>query len=452
MQQQPQQTNISKTSVNSSKTNVFQPVRNAIKLVSNAATVLSCRELLIIFINWTLKNLEIQQEQQRIKNKLFQKHFSIMQLNCETEFEFLQLLDVLYYTDNSFKYKLFIKNLIYGLISTDLSSESNEESTNQTESSSSSIVSPKTSNIIYNSKILSRISMMACDFMLPGFKLLKKVNWSSEMDSECDAGKLKNKTNTTILTEENINFSSSHSLKQAVDIENGINLTSKPNEIEKISTNDSTLLVVFDLSNKSHQSQNSNNNNNHATVTNMTMSNPRIRKTKLNSFLKQTTNTETQNDKQNVVLSKYFNNDNFETVKSDSIKMPDTFDKEENNDNNYDDDDDNESVDSLNYVNYLNDKTCTNKNANANSNGDSKARKKLVYDDLKKEAGEEVTDVEDDDDDEKEWQDLKKSSLKKKSKENSGKFNCGWDYSLMGQIFDYDREFRDGLTSLPEFS
>ena len=72
MQQQPQQTNISKTSVNSSKTNVFQPVRNAIKLVSNAATVLSCRELLIIFINWTLKNLEIQQEQQRIKNKLFQ--------------------------------------------------------------------------------------------------------------------------------------------------------------------------------------------------------------------------------------------------------------------------------------------------------------------------------------------------------------------------------------------
>jgi len=266
--------------------------------------------------------------------------------------------------------------------------------------------------------------MMACDFMLPGFKLLKKVNWSSEMDSECDVGKLKNKTNTTILTEENIDFLSTHSLKQAVDIENGINLTSKPNEIEKISTNDSTLLVVFDLSNKSHLGQNSTNNNNtnHATVTNMTMSNPRIRKTKLNSFLKLTTNTETQNDKQSVLLSKYFNNDNFETVKSDSIKMPDTFDKEENNDNNDDDDnDDNESVDSLNYASYLNDKNCTNKNANASGNGDGKLKKKLAYDDSKKEAGEEVTDIDDDDDDEKEWQNLKKSSLKQKSKENSGK-------------------------------
>ena len=66
-------------------------------------------------------------------------------------------------------------------------------------------------------------------------------------------------------------------------------------------------------------------------------------------------------------------------------------------------------------------KNCTNKNANASGNGDGKLKKKLAYDDSKKEAGEEVTDIDDDDDDEKEWQNLKKSSLKQKSKENSGK-------------------------------
>lgn len=408
-QQQQQQSNSGKTSI-SSKANVFQPVKNAIKLVSNAATVLSCRELLIIFINWTLKNLENQQEQQRIKNKLFQKHFSIMQLNCETEFEFLQLLDVLYYTDNSFKYKLFIKNLIYGLLSNDLTGESNEASPFDQNDSSSSLSNPKASSIIFNSKILSRISMMACDFMFPGFKLLKKVNWSSEMDSECDAGKLKNKNNMTVLNEENINFSPGYSLKQAVDIENGINLTSKPNDIEKISTNDSTLLVVFDISNKSHQTQNSNNYN--SASANITMSNPKVKKIKLNSFLKSAT---TSNDGKSFLLNKYLNNDNFETSKtSDPIQT------------NVDDhhDDDNESVDSINYANLLNEKNFTNKNNNSLSNsGDVKLvkQKKLAYnDDSIKETCEETND--DDDEEEEEWQNLKKTSLKQKSRNSSSNF------------------------------
>jgi hypothetical protein len=406
-QQQQQQSNSGKTSI-TSKANVFQPVRNAIKLVSNAATVLSCRELLIIFINWTLKNLENQQEQQRIKNKLFQKHFSIMQLNCETEFEFLQLLDVLYYTDNSFKYKLFIKNLIYGLLSNDLTGESNETTPPDQNDSSSSLANPKASRIIFNSKILSRISMMACDFMFPGFKLLKKVNWSSEMDSECDVGKLKNKNNMTVLNEENINFSTSHSLKQAVDIENGINLTSKPNDIEKISTNDSTLLVVFDISNKSHQSQNSNNYN--SASANITMSNPKVKKIKLNSFLRSAT---TSNDGKSFLLNRYLNNDNFETLKtSDSIQR------------NIDDhhDDEYESVDSINYANLINEKNFTNKNNNSISNSDVKLvkQKKLAYnDDSIKETCEETND---DDDEEEEWQNLKKTSLKQKSRDGSSNF------------------------------
>jgi len=335
-----------------------------------------------------------------------------MQLNCETEFEFLQLLDVLYYTDNSFKYKLFIKNLIYGLISNDLNVESNENSSRQVDSSTS-LANSKAPGIIFNSKILSRISMMACDFMLPGFKLLKKVNWSSEMDSECDAGKLKNKSNTTILSEENINFSSSHSLKQAVDIENGINLTSKPNDIEKISTNDSTLLVIFDLNNKSNQNQH--NNNNQSTVTNITMTNPKIKKFKLNSFLKSAT---VSNEEKSFMLNKYLNNDNFETLKPlESIKPTDPNQK--NND-----DEDNESVDSLNYDYILIEKNCANKNSNVINISDSKLvkQKKLAYnDDSKKESGEEGNDDEDDDEEEKEWQNLKKASSKQKAKENSGK-------------------------------
>ncbi len=95
------------------------------------------------------------------------KKLSIMQINCETEFELLQLLDILYYTDNSINYKLFIKNLIMSLNLTQQSERSDEAqclSVSQT-------------------KVLSRICMMACEFMLPEFKLVRKVNWSSDEKS-----------------------------------------------------------------------------------------------------------------------------------------------------------------------------------------------------------------------------------------------------------------------------
>ena len=327
-----------------------------------------------------------------------------MQLNCETEFEFLQLLDVLYYTDNSFKYKLFIKNLIYGLITNDVGHVDTKHEKEKTTTTDA-----KTTVSIFSSRMLSRISMMACDFMLPEFKLVKKVNWSSEMSSESDSGKLKNKSNSTALNEESINFSSSYSLKQAADIENGANLTSKPNDIEKISTNDSTLLIVFDTSNKAHQtlSSNSSSNNNNALnmMTNAVMSNPRVKKMKLNSFLKNTQHASTEIS--NYVLNKYLNNDDFETAKLDTTS---SGEKKQ--------DDDSESVDSLNYASLLGDKS-----ANVAS-GESKLvkHKKFAFnDESKKESGDEVNEDDDEDDDEKEWQTSKKNSLKQKIKEHSGK-------------------------------
>ena len=48
----------SKTSNNLQNNSHHRPLRNAIKLVSNAAIVLTCRELLILFINWSLKQQE----------------------------------------------------------------------------------------------------------------------------------------------------------------------------------------------------------------------------------------------------------------------------------------------------------------------------------------------------------------------------------------------------------
>ena len=92
---------------------------------------------------------------------------------------------------------------------------------------------------------------MACHFMLPEYKLLRKVNWNSDDHTDNDSGKLKNKQSNEPIYEENVNFTSNNlyaASKQANDIENGLNLASKPNDIEKLSTVDSTLLVIFDTS------------------------------------------------------------------------------------------------------------------------------------------------------------------------------------------------------------
>jgi hypothetical protein len=218
------------SSANRSAFNSFgQPIRNAIKLVVNSTIVLTARELLILFINWSL-----QQQKQLQQQKNEEKKLTIMQINCETEFELLQLLDILYYTENSINYRLFIRNLLFSLHS---STKSNESDTYEI--------------CLKNNKILNKISVMACHFMLPEYKLLRKINWNSDDHAENDSGKLKNKQNNEPIYEENINFTSTNlyaASKQANDIENGLNLASKPNDIEKLSTIDSTLLVIFDTS------------------------------------------------------------------------------------------------------------------------------------------------------------------------------------------------------------
>jgi hypothetical protein len=104
-------------------------------------------------------------------------------------------------------------------------------------------------------QLWTRISSMACDFMLPEFKLVKKVTWSSLVSSEklSDQGQIKNKMNQMEETNEE-NLLSSSSKQQTVSPDEWQQLTgpigSKPNDIEKLSTHDSAsnLLIVFDSS------------------------------------------------------------------------------------------------------------------------------------------------------------------------------------------------------------
>ena len=278
----------------------YQPLKNAIKLVSNATIVLTCRELLILFINWSLKRQE-----RSVRNELKpDKKLSIMQINCETEFELLQLLDILYYTDNSINYRLFIKNLIVSL---------NLAETTKKQSGSSSLTSSQ-------AKILSKISMMACDFMLPEYKLLKKINWSSEDDPDIDSGKLRNKLVNESLYEENINFSASnYSNKQTLDIESGLNLTCKPNDIEKLSTSfDSTLLIVFDTKKSIQNSNNLNNYMLNSSSIKSSMSNARLKQLRQKNFLKYSTNLD-KSASNRPPNKTYFTKDEYENVKPSAL-------------------------------------------------------------------------------------------------------------------------------------
>lgn len=90
------------------------PIKNSIRLLSNAILVLTSRELLILFINLAAKlNLD-SCFRSSIQDDL--RNLALVKLNCQTEYEFLQLADVLYYTESLLKYKLFVKNLMASLI------------------------------------------------------------------------------------------------------------------------------------------------------------------------------------------------------------------------------------------------------------------------------------------------------------------------------------------------
>ena len=112
-------------------------------------------------------------------------NFSLIKLNCDTEFEFLQLLDILYYTENSNKYRIFIRNLIQVLISNE------NERSNENQS---------------KKKVLSNIVLMACDFMLPEFKQIEKVAWSSDNIHSTDSDSIKIKSTTETSVEDSIQF------------------------------------------------------------------------------------------------------------------------------------------------------------------------------------------------------------------------------------------------------
>ena len=151
-------------------------IETALKLVSNAAIVLTCRELLILFINWIFKGSDKRTvPDPALKPACTDQvplilKMSISEINCETEFELLQLLDILYYTDSSVNYKIFIRNLIASLNLGE--SKGAEEDPNGSQA-----------------KVLSRIVLMACDFMLPEYKQIKRVGLSlSHSVSDNDAG------------------------------------------------------------------------------------------------------------------------------------------------------------------------------------------------------------------------------------------------------------------------
>lgn len=101
---------------------------------------------------------------------------------------------------------------------------------------------------------MTNLITMACDFMLPEFKLVKKVNWNPSVSGKSkriQEGRLKNKINHTEETTEESLLNMSK--KSSVFTESGLPVSlsqtgSKPNDIEKLAINDSNsnLLIVFD--------------------------------------------------------------------------------------------------------------------------------------------------------------------------------------------------------------
>ena len=203
-----------KTSQLFPKQQAGEPIRTAIKIVSHACIVLSSRELLVLLMNLSAKLAKSDLN-------LVPRKESFLELNSYSEYDLIQLLDVLYYSESQLNFKNLVKNFIRSFIDKDNSNKW--------------------------LKFLNKICSMSCEFMAPEFKLLRKVSWSCDDVRYYDEGKLKNKTNNEDLSEENINFNSSQSVKTLSEVEKLTSITSKPNDVEKLSSQDqSTLLIVFD--------------------------------------------------------------------------------------------------------------------------------------------------------------------------------------------------------------
>ena len=242
------------------------------RLISNAVIVLSSREMLVqlIKISNSVSILSSRQHQQIIQLPPGQINQAV-----QREYELLQLLDVLFHTDTLSTYKsIVVKTLLSAA-----SSSENEENNN-------------------DMKLV--MSRMACVHMLPEFKLVKRENWSSTSAASSSAADEKRGANdrgrirrhrplaalTSGLAENAVQFATSSTtavsnqmstfsysqaasaFKQSADSANDFVAStgdaangSKPGDIERLTSADSSnLLVVFDL-NKTSVNANKNGSN-----------------------------------------------------------------------------------------------------------------------------------------------------------------------------------------------
>jgi hypothetical protein len=208
-------------------------LKNDIKLVTNAIIVLSSRELLLTFISLLLKRtrrLSLIEHSSSLNS--LTREAKLAQLNCENEYELLQLFDVLYHTE-ALSYRQLLKNLVANFLKGD----------------DDQLQSPETNHPDQQKQmsLLSKISILACEFMFPEFKLLTSTNWySRDPDTYRDSHRYRISPSVESHHEESISFNTPNKYL-TTSIKYGLNLKSKPNDIEKlVACNDTSLLVVFD--------------------------------------------------------------------------------------------------------------------------------------------------------------------------------------------------------------
>lgn len=149
----------------------------------------------------------------------------------QSEFETLQLLDILFHSDSQSTFKTVVKSLL----DTAFSSNTNR----------------------------LMVSHLACSSILPEFRLVKRETWSSEEKRERDRGRVKRTrswTSSSNSAEDAVQFAANpmtSSLTGATTFMKQSNESSepylgfdagvKPNDIDKLTTADSSnLLLVFD--------------------------------------------------------------------------------------------------------------------------------------------------------------------------------------------------------------
>lgn len=202
-----------------------ETIKSVLRFISSGVIVLSSREMLmqIIKMNSTLKTSAYLIPPPTVAR-------------FQSEFELLQLLDVMYHTDSLEAYKTVVRGLLI---------------VNATSSHTSHLI----------------VSRMACASMLPEFRFVKREVWSSEDKREHDKGRIRrakggdgrNPTESavefgsgplgSVITSAQAFLKSNTNVDSGQDNSHQLDAGCKPNDIEKLTNADqSNLLVVFDLS------------------------------------------------------------------------------------------------------------------------------------------------------------------------------------------------------------